>query len=139
MIALTDDPIDCPAVAASVTHSGAGAVVVFEGVVRDRNLGRSVAYLEYEAYPEMAIPEMERITAVVVRRWPGARVAIVHRMGRVEIGEVCVVVAASSAHRAEAFEACRHAIDSLKDSVRIWKKEVWADGEEWVSSPGPPP
>jgi len=133
VLALTAGPIDRDSVAESVAHRGSGAVVVFEGVVRDHNRGRSVAFLEYEAYDEMAVPVMQRIASEITRSWPGTRVAMVHRTGRVEVGEAGVVVAASSAHRAEAFAACRYAIDILKAEVPIWKKEVYLGGEEWVS------
>jgi molybdopterin synthase catalytic subunit len=91
-----------------------------------------VRYLEYDAYPEMAQAEMARIAEEVERRWSTDRVALVHRVGRLEIGEVSVVVAVACPHRAEAFDACRYAIDTLKVTVPIWKKEVAEDGEEWV-------
>lgn len=132
MSCLTLEPIDPRAVEARVSHPGAGAVVTFHGVVRDHNLGRQVSWLEYEAFAEMAEPAMEGIIAEVTRRWPVARAAMVHRLGRLAIGEASVVIAVSAPHRAEAFDACRFAIDALKASVPIWKKEVWADGSAWV-------
>lgn len=132
MIAIVAGPIDARAVEAAVARPGAGAICTFSGVVRDTNLGRTVAHLEYEAYAEMAVPAMERIAAVVSERWPGARAALTHRIGRVEIGQASVVIAVSAPHRADAFEACRWAIDTLKAAVPIWKKEVWADGEAWI-------
>ena len=104
----------------------------FIGAVRDHARGRSIRYLEYEAYPEMAVQEMERIADEASRRWPDTRVAIAHRVGHLEIGDLAVVVVAASPHRAEAFEACRFAIDTLKETVPIWKKEVATDGEYWV-------
>ena len=135
LIRITREPLDRPAIDAivrGVWHAGAGGAVTFEGTVRDHARGKRVRSLEYDAYPEMAEQEMARIAAEVERRWGTDRVALVHRIGRLEIGEVSVVVAVACAHRAEAFEACRYAIDTLKASVPIWKKEVAEDGEEWV-------
>jgi molybdopterin synthase catalytic subunit len=100
--------------------------------VRDRARGKAIRHLEYEAYPEMAVSEMERICDAAEQRWPGCRVAIAHRVGHLEVGELAVVVAAAAPHRAEAFDACRFAIDTLKASVPIWKKEVATDGAYWV-------
>jgi len=94
--------------------------------------GRSIRFLEYEAYPEMAEREMQKIADEAAERWPGARVAMAHRTGHLEVGEAAVVVVAAAPHRAEAFEACRYAIDTLKTRVPIWKKEVAQDGEYWV-------
>ena len=105
---------------------------MFVGAVRDHARGRDIRHLEYEAYPGMAEREMERIADEAALRWPGARVAIAHRTGRLEIGDLAVVVAAAAPHRAEAFAACRYAIDTLKERVPIWKKEFAADGEYWV-------
>ncbi len=135
MIQITREPLDRPAVDAivqSVWHAGAGGIVTFEGTVRDHARGKRVRYLEYDAYPEMAEQEMAKIAAEVERRWKTDRVAMVHRIGRLEIGEVSVVVAVACPHRGEAFEACRYAIDTLKSTVPIWKKEVAEDGEEGV-------
>jgi molybdopterin synthase catalytic subunit len=139
VIELSFEPLDPRAVEAAVAHPAAGGLCTFQGVVRDHNEGRTVAHLEYEAYPEMAVPAMEQIAAEALRRWPGARVAMVHRLGRLEIGEVSVVVAVSTAHRAEAFEACRFCIDALKSTVPIWKKEVWAEGSAWIEGTAPAP
>lgn len=129
---IVQKPIDVEQLIQAVEDPGAGAVCTFLGVVRDTNLGRDVDYLEYEAYPEMAVPAMQRIADEVRERWDVIDVAIVHRVGRLEIGEASVGIAVSSPHRAEAFEACHFAIDRLKESVPIWKKEVWTDGEEWI-------
>lgn len=137
LIDLTPGAIDVGAVTASVSRPGAGAIVTFHGVVRDHNLGRDVRYLEYEAYPEMAREEMTRVACEAESRWPEARVAIVHRTGRLEIGEASVVIAASAPHRAQAFAASRFAIDELKETVPIWKKEVWSDGSAWVTTAEP--
>ncbi len=120
------------AVRARVAGSDAGAVVSFCGVVRDHARGRAIKHLEYEAYPEMAEREMQKIVDRAAERWPGCRVAIAHRIGQLEIGDLAVVVAAAAPHRGEAFDACRFAIDTLKQTVPIWKKEVAVDGEYWV-------
>ena len=135
LIQITRDQLDRPAIDAivqGVWHAGAGGIVTFEGVVRDHARGKRVRSLEYDAYPEMAEQEMAKIAAEVERRWQTDRLALVHRIGKLEIGEVAVVVAVACAHRAEAFEACRYAIDTLKAQVPIWKKEIAEDGEEWV-------
>jgi len=129
---LSDAPLDPDAVAARVTGADAGGVVTFVGAVRDHARGRSIRHLEYEAYPAMALAEMEKICERAGARWPGVRVAIAHRVGHLEIGDLAVVVVAAAAHRAEAFDACRFAIDTLKETVPIWKKEVATDGEYWV-------
>ena len=135
IISITRDPLDGEAVRElerRVSHPGAGGIVTFQGVVRDNARGKRIRYLEYDTYAEMAEAEMAKIAAEVERRWGTDRVALVHRIGRLEIGEVSVVVAVACPHRAEAFEACRYAIDTLKATVPIWKKEVAEDGEEWV-------
>jgi molybdopterin synthase catalytic subunit len=129
---VSDRPLDAGAVVARVKGPDMGGVVTFLGTVRDHARGRSIRHLEYEAYPGMAEREMGKIAAEVRERWPGARVAIAHRVGHLEVGEVAVVVAAAAPHRAEAFAACRHAIDTLKETVPIWKKEFAADGDYWV-------
>jgi molybdopterin converting factor subunit 1 len=129
---LSQGPIDVGRVVSRVSGPGMGGIVTFVGAVRNRARGRDIRHLEYEAYPEMAEREMERIAAQAAERWPGTKVAIAHRAGHLEIGEIAVVVAAAAPHRAEAFEACRFAIDTLKQTVPIWKKEVATDGEYWV-------
>ena len=125
-------PLDESEVVARVARDDTGGVVTFVGTVRDHARGKSIKYLEYEAYPEMAEREMRKISDEASQRWPGTRVAIAHRVGHLEIGDAAVVVAAVAPHRGEAFEACRFAIDTLKVSVPIWKKEVATDGEYWV-------
>lgn len=111
-----------------------GVVAVFVGVVRGDTNGREVRYLEYEAYPEMAEAMLRQIGEEIQARWKTIqKVAIVHRVGHLEVGEVSVVIALSAAHRPEVFEALRYAIDRLKEIVPIWKKEVWSDGSEWRS------
>jgi molybdopterin synthase catalytic subunit len=125
-------PLDVGAVVRRVSGPGAGGIVTFVGAVRDRARGREIRHLEYEAYPEMAEREMERIADEAEARFPGARVAVAHRTGHLEVGDLAVVVVAAAAHRAEAFAACRYAIDTLKQRVPIWKKEIATDGEYWV-------
>lgn len=131
---ITTDPLSADEIAARVTNPHSGATLVFVGTVREWTKGRRTVHLEYEAYPEMAVAQMEQIGREIAERWPGARVAIVHRVGRLAIGEASVVIAVATPHRADAFEACRHAIERLKQIVPIWKKEVWEDGEAWVGS-----
>ncbi|HKJ25014.1 MAG TPA: molybdopterin converting factor subunit 1 [Myxococcota bacterium] len=129
---LHEEPLDVHAVEARVTGDDAGGVVTFVGAVRNRSKGQDIRHLEYEAYPGMAEREMEKICDEAARRWPDSRVAIAHRVGQLAIGDLAVVVSAAAPHRAEAFEACRFAIDTLKETVPIWKKEFTTEGESWV-------
>lgn len=129
---LSDRPLDAEEVAARVTGDDAGGVVSFVGAVRNHSRGHDIEHLEYEAYPEMAVREMQKIADEAGERWPGTRVAIAHRVGHLDIGDAAVVIVAASKHRAEAFEACRFAIDTLKVTVPIWKKEVASGGAYWV-------
>jgi len=130
---MTEEPLSEAAVTAAVVHPEAGGVVVFSGVVRNETGSRRVKFLEYEAHAPMAEAKMREIGRMVHARWPGVKaVAMVHRVGRLEIGEASVIIAVSAAHRAEAFEACRFAIDRLKETVPVWKKEYFEDGEVWV-------
>ena len=115
-----------------VRKNESGAVALFSGVVRNENLGRRVLYLEYDAYPEMAERVMREIAGDAMGRWSLTDVAMQHRTGRLEIGETSLLVAVSSAHRKEAFEACHALVDRFKEVVPIWKKEVWEGGEEWI-------
>jgi molybdopterin converting factor subunit 1 len=115
-----------------------GAVVVFSGVVRNHTRARKTLHLEYEAYEPMALKKMGEIEETIRRQWPVTRLGIVHRLGRLEIGEASVVIVVTSAHRQVAFEACQFAIDTLKKIVPIWKKEFFADGEVWVEGQVPP-
>ena len=112
--------------------TGQGALTTFSGIVRDNNLGKQVTRLEYEAYPKMVLSVLARIIEDIERELPGARVAIVHREGVLQVGDVAVVIAASAPHRDAAFQACRDAIERLKADVPIWKKEVSPDGEAWL-------
>jgi molybdopterin synthase catalytic subunit len=137
MVRLTREPIDTGAL--TVPDHADGAVCLFLGVVRNENGGRPVRHLEYEAYEEMALPLMEQIAAEARRRWPVREVRIVHRLGRLEKGEASVAVAVTAPHRGAAFEACRYAIDTLKVTVPIWKKEFYADGAVWLEGPGSTP
>ncbi|MBM3470419.1 MAG: molybdopterin converting factor [Armatimonadetes bacterium] len=140
LVELVRDPIRVEAVLDSVRHPGAGAAVLFLGTVRDHSRGRDVERLEYEAYEALARTEMARIAEQAAERW-GARIAIVHRLGALAIGEISVAIAVAAPHRREAFEAGRFAIDTLKQTVPIWKKEIWAGGAEWIGEeePSAPP
>jgi molybdopterin synthase catalytic subunit len=129
---ISDQPLDVDAVVARVSGSGMGGIVTFLGAVRDEARGQAIRHLEYEAYPGMAEREMDKIVADVAERWPGTRLAIAHRVGQLAVGELAVVIAAAAPHRPEAFAACRHAIDTLKETVPIWKKEFATDGACWV-------
>ena len=129
---LSDEPLSLERAAAEVASDGAGAIATFVGTTRARSRGRDVIRLEYEAYEGMAEAEMERIAGVLRDRLDVIDVAIHHRVGPVEIGETSVVIAVSAAHRAAAFDACREAIDTLKQTVPLWKKELYVGGEEWV-------
>ncbi len=134
MFEIVAHPIDAAAVIAAVADPGSGATVTFVGTTRDQNDGRRVLRLEYEAYTEMALAEMRKIGDAVRRQWPVTRVAIVHRVGVVPLGEASVVIAVSSSHRHAAFEACHYAINRLKEIVPIWKKEHFEGGEIWIGS-----
>lgn len=133
MIEITEAPIDHAALTERVRSNQAGAVCSFLGTVREMTGDRRTTSLDYEAYPEMALKKMGELEAEVRQRWPILDVALVHRVGHLDLGEISVVVAVSCPHRHQAFDACRWLIDTLKEVVPIWKKEVWADGtEEWV-------
>ena len=133
MFKITSEAIELGDVIRVVEAGDAGAIVHFLGVVRNNTEGREVSYLEYEAYPPMAEKKMAEIAQEIHEKWGLDRVAMIHRVGRLEIGEVSVAVAVASPHRKEAFEACHYAMNRLKQIVPIWKREVWADGEEeWV-------
>jgi molybdopterin synthase catalytic subunit len=129
---ITTEPLDGAKLAEAARTDDAGAVAVFYGVVRNTNLDRRVRYLEYDAYPPMAEKQMRAIADEVRARWPVTGIAMQHRIGRLEIGEPSVIIAVASPHRADAIEACHHAIDRLKSIVPIWKKEVFEGGEEWL-------
>lgn len=132
MFDITDQPLSLEPLVSAVTRSSTGAVASFLGVVREQTRGRQVLYLEYEAYREMAIPKMREIADEIRQKWKVDEIAMVHRIGHLEIGEASVAIAVSAPHRHQALAACAYAIDRLKETVPIWKKEVWTDGEEWV-------
>jgi molybdopterin converting factor subunit 1 len=132
LCALVRTPIETSEIVAQLKAPADGAVVVFEGIVRNHSAGRSTLYLEYEAYEAMAISKMREIGAQMREKFPIRRFAMVHRLGRLEIGETSVMIAVCSAHRAAAFDACRFGIDTLKRSVPIWKKEFFRDGAVWA-------
>ena len=134
LIEITARPISTDEVAARVADPANGAVVTFIGVVRGVTEGRETRYLEYEAYPEMAEKVLQQIADEIRARWTDIReVAMVHRVGRLEIGETAVVIALAASHRAQTFDALRYAIDRIKTIAPIWKKEFWADGAAWRS------
>jgi len=126
------EKIDTQAVLAKVKQLADGAAVVFEGVVRDHTRGRRTLYLDYEAYEEMALKQMDALAEQALRQFPIRDVAVVHRLGRLEIGEASILIVVASAHRAAAFDACRWLIDTLKRTVPIWKKEYFEDGAVWA-------
>ncbi len=125
-------PLSMDALLSRISGPDGGGVVTFGGVVRNRARGQAIDHLIYEAYPPMAEQELQKILAQVRERWPDVRLALSHRVGRLEIGDAAVMIAAAAPHRADAFEACRFAIDALKQSVPIWKKEFAEDGAYWV-------
>ena len=132
IIQITREPLDRNTLVSAVTDPGAGGIVIFEGVVRDNARGKQVRYLEYDVYQEMAVQQIRDIIIEAETRWAVDRVAVAHRIGRLEIGEASVIIVVATPHRAEAFDACRYIIDTLKTTVPIWKKEVAMNGEEWV-------
>ena len=129
---LARDPIDTRALVEQLKRGQDGAVVVFEGIVRNHSGDRTTLYLEYEAYEPMALEKMRQIGKEILRKFPVDRVGMAHRLGRLEISEASVVIVVTSAHRRPAFEACHYGIDRLKQIVPIWKKEHFADGSVWV-------
>ena len=129
---ITREPIQTPQILESVKRGEDGAALVFEGIVRNQTRGRKTLYLDYEAYDQMALQQMETLAAEALGRFQIRDVAIVHRLGRLQISETSVVIAVASAHRAAAFEACRWLIDTLKRKVPIWKKEYFEDGAVWA-------
>jgi molybdopterin synthase catalytic subunit len=137
LIRIVRSPIQVELLLNQLQQPEDGAVVVFDGIVRNGSLGRKTLYLVYEAYEPMALKKMKEIAESTRNRWPVNRIGIVHRLGRLEIGEASVVILVTSAHRQAAFEACQHVIDTLKKTVPIWKKEFFADGEVWVDGEVP--
>ena len=132
MVRLQAEPIDAAALIAAARSDADGAVAFFSGTVRDHNVGRRVERLEYHAYPEMALREMEKIEREALERFAISTVWAVHRTGELAIGETAVAVVVAAAHRGAAFDACRFVIDTLKQRVPIWKKEYFEGGESWI-------
>jgi molybdopterin converting factor subunit 1 len=131
---LTREPIDIQALRRRLLGGESGALVIFDGVVRNNSKGRRTRFLEYEGYEEMALRTFEQIALEVHEKWPISRLGIIHRLGRIEISQSSVVIIIASPHRKQAFEACRYAIDRLKKIAPIWKKEYFEDGEVWVEN-----
>lgn len=135
LVRVTDERLGAEEAAAAVASPRAGAINLFFGVVRDHNLGRDVQYLEYEAYPGMAEKVMRQLGEEAIERFGLEDVAVLHRTGRLEIGETSLLVAVSCGHRAASFEAGHWLVDEIKKRVPVWKKEVWSDGESWIEGP----
>jgi molybdopterin synthase catalytic subunit len=138
VIELTYEPLSEQKCLEAVRRPGAGGIVTFVGSVRDLSEGKRVEFLEYEAYEPMALQTMQQVVDEASARWPVCAMAIQHRLGKLEIGDDAVVIAVSCPHRAEAFDACRYAIDRLKEIVPIWKKEHGEGGAVWVGGPTAP-
>jgi MoaE-MoaD fusion protein len=138
-IRLTRDPIQAEALVAAAKHGEDGAVIVFDGIVRNNSRGRKTLHLDYEAYDEMARKQMKELAREAITRFEVRNVAIIHRLGRLQVGETSVLIIVSSAHRAKAYEASRWLIDTLKKTVPIWKKETFADGTVWADGEPFPP
>jgi molybdopterin synthase catalytic subunit len=134
MFRVTDQPLNLQELVDFVTDPQAGAIATFIGTTRNNNEGRRVIALDYESYPEMAEKELRRIGAEASQNWQLCRMAIVHRIGPVQITEASVMIAVSSAHREAAFAACRFAIEEIKKTVPIWKKELYEGGELWIGT-----
>ena len=135
---ITREPIDKIALEQRLLTGAAGAVVTFDGVVREQTKGRRVLSLQYEAYEQMAVKEMQKVGAEIRQRWPEVlQIGIIHRFGELKITESSIVIVITSPHRKLAFEACHFAIDRVKETVPIWKKEIFSDGEAWVEGSMP--
>ncbi|ALC88648.1 molybdenum cofactor biosynthesis protein MoaE [Bacillus sp. FJAT-18017] len=134
MFEISKEPINIQTVIDKVVQREAGAITTFIGTVRELTHGKKTLFLIYEAYEAMAVKKLEQIGREIEERWQGSKVAITHRVGRLDITDVAVVIAVSTPHRADAYEANRYAIERIKEIVPIWKKEHWEDGEEWVGN-----
>ena len=134
LIHLTNEPLSTEVVTALVSKPAYGGIDVFIGTVRDQTKGKKVQRLEYEAYEPMALSEMGKIAQQVKQKWPQSSIVIHHRIGNLAIGEAAVIIAVATPHRDQAFAACKYAIDTLKEQVPIWKKEIFEDGEVWVAA-----
>lgn len=133
-IQIKDIPLSAEKCNQLVASAGAGGTVVFVGTVRDQTKGKKVVRLEFEAYKPMAVSEMRKIAEAAQNKWSAHKIAIHHRVGALDIGEIAVIIAVATPHRKAAFEACEYAIDTLKETVPIWKKEIFEDGEIWVAA-----
>jgi molybdopterin synthase catalytic subunit len=131
-VEIVEAVIDAESIVAAMKAGGDGAVCVFDGIVRDNTRGRPTLYLDYEAYRDMALEQMGRLAGEAITRFGVRDVALVHRLGRLMVGETSVLIVVASAHRAAAFDACRWLIDTLKKTIPIWKKETFADGAVWA-------
>lgn len=131
-VEIIESTIDAEAIIAAMKDSTDGAVCIFDGIVRDNTRGRQTLYLDYEAYREMALEQMHRLAAEAIEKFGVRDVSVVHRLGRLAVGETSVLIVVASAHRAAAFDACRWLIDTLKRTVPIWKRETFADGAVWA-------
>jgi molybdopterin synthase catalytic subunit len=131
---IAKDPIDIQSVIDKVVQREAGAITTFIGTVRELTHGKKTLFLIYEAYESMAVKKLAQIGDEINERWPGAKVAITHRVGKLDITDVAVVIAVSTPHRNDAYEANRYAIERIKEIVPIWKKEHWEDGQEWIGN-----
>jgi len=134
MYEIAKDPIDIQSVIDKVVQREAGAITTFIGTVRELTKGKKTLYLVYEAYEPMAVKKLAQIGDEIKERWEGAEVAITHRVGKLDITDIAVVIAVSTPHRADAYEANRYAIERIKEIVPIWKKEHWEDGQEWIGN-----
>ncbi|MFJ7725956.1 molybdenum cofactor biosynthesis protein MoaE [Neobacillus sp. NPDC097160] len=134
MYEISKEPIDIQAVIDKVVQREAGAITTFIGTVRELTHGKKTLFLIYEAYEAMAVKKLEQIGREIEERWAGSHVAITHRVGRLDITDIAVVIAVSTPHRADAYEANRYAIERIKEIVPIWKKEHWEDGESWMGN-----
>lgn len=134
LVAVTSAPLDLPALTAEVAGAGTGdgAITSFVGLVREHNLGRRVSFLEYEAYEPLAVRALNRILDEARESWPSARLGVHHRIGRLELGEASIIIVAASAHRGDAFAACRYTIERVKQIVPIWKHEHFEGGDVWL-------
>lgn len=131
---ISKEPIQVQAIIDKVVQREAGAITTFIGTVRELTYGKKTLYLVYEAYESMAVKKLEQIGQEIKERWQGAEVAITHRVGHLDITDIAVVIAVSTPHRADAYEANRYAIERIKEIVPIWKKEHWEDGKEWIGN-----
>lgn len=133
-IQISESPLNVQSCIDWVQSPESGGIDVFLGTVRNATKGKKVLHLEFEAYEPMAIAEMKKIAEEILAKWPVNKILIHHRTGKLDIGEIPVIIAVAAAHRGAAFDACRYAIDTLKQTVPIWKKEVFEDGEVWVAA-----